>query len=162
MGHSFLNTGFIKKSLPVLAVIFLFSCNQRNNADVREAGSSFYDEKAIQEVLTSQVNAWNRGDIDGFMEGYWQSDSLLFITGRGIRAGYQQVLTGYKKNYDTRDKMGVLTFDSLSFRKLSEDGKLAHVTGRWKISGKENAGGIFSLIFTIKHGKWVIITDHTW
>src|SRR6476469_2926518 len=76
---------------------------------------------SIRKVIDEQVLAWNRGDIDGFMAGYWQSDKLLFVSGDNVTRGWQPTLERYKKSYDTRAKMGTLTFSDLEITELSKD-----------------------------------------
>src|SRR6476660_5002464 len=78
-------------------------------------------EKAIKQVMLDQAAAWNRGDIDGFMRGYWNSDKLIFVSGTNVTRGWQPTLERYKKSYDTRAKMGTLTFSALEVTVLSRD-----------------------------------------
>lgn len=115
----------------------------------------------VKIVLNEQVQSWNNGDIDGFMQGYWKNDSLRFIGKKGITYGWKPVLENYKKSYSTRELMGDLTFTSLDFTLLNVDA--VFVTGSWKISYSENdsLGGWFSLLFRKINGKWVIVADHT-
>jgi len=115
----------------------------------------------VKIVLNEQVQSWNNGDIDGFMQGYWKSDSLRFIGKKGVTYGWKPVLENYKKSYSTRELMGDLTFTSLDFTLLSVDA--VFVTGSWKISysEKDSLGGWFSLLFRKIDGKWVIVADHT-
>jgi uncharacterized protein (TIGR02246 family) len=120
------------------------------------------DEKiaeAIRQVLDEQVAAWNKGDIEGFMQGYWNSPETTF-SGRTFTRGWQTVLANYQKSYDTREKMGVLSFGELEVKPLSKDS--AFVLGTWKIQdGKTNPNGRFTLIFRKQKEGWRIIHDHT-
>lgn len=120
------------------------------------------DEKvaeAIRQVLDEQVAAWNKGDIEGFMQGYWNSPETTF-SGRNFKRGWQTVLANYQKSYDTREKMGVLSFGELEIKPLSKDS--AFVLGTWKIEdGKTNLNGRFTLIFRKQKEGWRIIHDHT-
>src|SRR3954462_14434958 len=77
--------------------------------------------QAIRKVLTTQTEAWNKGDIDGFMKGYWKNDSLKFIGKSGVTYGYQQTLERYKRTYSDTIKMGRRSFDILEVKKLSVD-----------------------------------------
>src|SRR3954469_3242180 len=86
-------------------------------------------EQDITKVMNDQVTAWNRGDIDGFMRGYWNSDKLIFVSGANVTRGWQPTLDRYKKSYDTRAKMGTLTFSDLEITMLSKDA--AVVLGSW-------------------------------
>lgn len=121
------------------------------------------DEKektAIRKVMDDQIVAWNKGDIDGFMQGYWKSENLIFVSGDNVRRGWQTVTDNYKKSYNTREKMGVLSFNDLEITILSKDS--ATVLGRWKVETKpENAQGRFTLIFRKFKEGWRIIHDHT-
>src|SRR4051812_7441171 len=78
-------------------------------------------ENAITKVMLDQTAAWNRGDIDGFMRGYWNSDKLVFVSGDNVTRGWQPTLDRYKKSYDTRATMGTLTFSELEITELSKD-----------------------------------------
>ena len=124
---------------------------------------SFSQDEAtkIKEVIDSQVDSWNKGDIEGFMQGYWNNDSLRFIGKKGITYGWKPVFENYKKNYSTKQLMGSLKFDSLKITTLSKSA--AFVTGSWQISylEKEPLGGWFSLLFRNIEGKWLIVADHT-
>jgi hypothetical protein len=118
------------------------------------------DEGAIRKLMDDQSQAWNRGSLDDFMKGYWENDSLEFIGKNGISYGYAQALGNYKKNYDSPDKMGQLSFTLLELKKLSPE--YYFITGKWFL--KRNAGdvgGIFTLLFRKIGGHWVIIADHT-
>ncbi len=121
------------------------------------------DEKektAIRKVMDDQIVAWNKGDIDGFMQGYWKSENLIFVSGDNVRRGWQTVTDNYKKSYNTREKMGILSFNDLEITILSKDS--ATVLGRWKVETKpENAQGRFTLIFRKFKEGWRIIHDHT-
>ncbi|MEX1188409.1 MAG: DUF4440 domain-containing protein [Bacteroidia bacterium] len=116
---------------------------------------------AVLSVLNKQVIAWNEGDLEGFMQGYWNNDSLKFISKNGITYGWKPVLENYKRTYSTRDKMGQLSFNALSIILLSN--KSAFVTGNWRIdySANEPFEGWFSLLFMKKGKTWVILVDHT-
>ena len=118
------------------------------------------DEKAIRGILAEQTAAWNRGNIEDFMKGYWNSDSLMFIGQNGVTYGYQNTLMNYKKNYNNADKMGTLSFDLVKVQRLSHE--YYFVVGKWHL--KRNAGdvgGHYDLIFRKIRGKWVIISDHS-
>jgi ketosteroid isomerase-like protein len=127
------------------------------------AAAQSKDEKAkaaIRKVMDDQIAAWNRGSIDDFMQGYWKSENLIFVSGDNVRRGWQTVTDNYKKSYNTREKMGVLSFTDLEITILSKDS--ATVLGRWKVETKpENAQGRFTLIFRKFKEGWRIIHDHT-
>lgn len=118
------------------------------------------EKAAIRKVMDEQIVAWNRGDIEGFMQGYWKSENLIFVSGDNVRRGWQTVTDNYKKSYNTREKMGVLSFTDLEITILSKDSAI--VLGRWKVETKTgNAQGRFTLIFRKFKEGWRIIHDHT-
>lgn len=118
------------------------------------------DKEEILSILARQTRDWNRGDIDGFMVGYWNSDSLKFIGKSGITYGYKQTLENYKKNYSDTVQMGKLSFQILDVKKLS--GKNYFVIGKWML--KRSVGdlsGHYTLLFEKINGRWVIVADHS-
>ncbi len=118
------------------------------------------EETAIRKVMDDQAAAWNRGDIEGFMAGYWRSEKLTFISGTEVTRGWQKTLDNYKKSYDTREKMGVLTFSDLEFLILSKEA--AVVLGNWALKReKDNPHGKFTLTFRKFKEGWRIVMDHT-
>lgn len=117
-------------------------------------------EAEVLGVMTSQTQAWNRGDIEGFMQGYWKSDKLVFASGDKVTRGWQATLDNYRKTYGTRGKMGELTFSDLEVNVLSKD--VAIVVGSWALKReKDNPKGKFTLIFQRQKEGWRIIHDHT-
>jgi ketosteroid isomerase-like protein len=121
------------------------------------------DEKAaagIRKVMEDQAAAWNRGDIEGFMQGYWKSEKLNFVSGTNVARGWQAALDRYNKSYDSKAKMGTLTFSELEITVLSKDS--AVVLGSWALQReKDTPGGKFTLIFRKFKDGWKIIHDHT-
>lgn len=118
------------------------------------------DEAAIREVLSTQVSAWNAGNVGEFMQGYWQSDSLMFIGKSGITYGWQQTLENYKKNYPDKAAMGKLTFNLLQFKPLSPF--YFFVIGKWHLQRSVgDLEGHFTLLFKKINGKWFIVADHS-
>lgn len=118
------------------------------------------DRAAILSILDRQTIDWNKGDIDAFMKGYWNSDSLMFIGKSGVTYGYQNTLNNYKKNYKGADQMGKLTFNILQVKRISKDAYF--VVGKWFL--KRNAGdvgGHYTLVFRKINGEWVIVSDHS-
>jgi len=117
-------------------------------------------EKSIRAVIEAQRDAWNRGDIEGYMDGYDRSDKTVFVSGDSVTHGWQTVLERYKKSYDTREKMGQLTFSDLDITLLSKD--TAVVIGRWLLKRtSDEPHGRFTLIFKKTKQGWRIIHDHT-
>jgi ketosteroid isomerase-like protein len=118
------------------------------------------DEKAIRRVLDDQINTWNRGDVEGFMKGYWQSDSLMFIGKNGITRGWAKTLDRYKKSYPDTAAMGKLSYDILVVKRLSSE--YYYVVGKWLLKRSiGDLGGYYNLLFKKIGGQWFIITDHT-
>ena len=115
---------------------------------------------AIRTVLEAQAEAWNRGDIEGYMAGYWRSPETVFISGDSITRGWQTVLDRYRKNYNSREKMGTLTFSDLEIRPISNN--TAVVLGRWHLKRtQDEPHGRFTLIFRKTKQGWRIVHDHT-
>ena len=115
---------------------------------------------AIRAVLDAQAAAWNRGDIEGYMDGYDRSPDTVFVSGDRVNRGWQTVLDRYKKTYDSREKMGTLTFSDLEITILSKDAAL--VLGRWHLQGsKDEPHGRFTLLFRKTKAGWKIVHDHT-
>lgn len=118
------------------------------------------DEKEIREVLAQQVECWNEGDLECFMEGYWKSDQLVFIGSSGVTYGWQKTLDNYKKNYPDKGAMGKLSFKLMILEPLSDD--FWTVIGKWNLQRKnDNPNGHFSLIFRRLDDQWVIVSDHS-
>jgi ketosteroid isomerase-like protein len=114
----------------------------------------------IKAVMDAQAAAWNNGDIEGFMRGYWNSPDLVFVSGANVTRGWQPTLDRYKKGYDSRAKMGTLTFSDLEITVLSKDS--AVVLGSWSLAReKDNPHGKFTLIFRKFKDGWRIVMDHT-
>ena len=118
------------------------------------------DEKEVRKVLSAQNEAWNRGDVEAFMVGYWENDSLMFIGSSGITFGYKNILADYKKRYPDTAAMGKLFFDLIEVKKLSNE--YHYVTGKWHLKRSiGDAGGHFTLVFRKINDKWVIVSDHS-
>jgi ketosteroid isomerase-like protein len=118
------------------------------------------DEQLIRNSLDQQTKSWNRGDFEGFMKGYWQNDSLLFIGQSGLTYGWKNTLANYKKNYPDTATMGKLSFDILLVKRLSPD--YYHVIGKWHLQrSASDVSGHYTLLFKKIGGKWVIIADHS-
>ena len=121
---------------------------------------SFCQEKDILKVMATQQIAWNNGDIDGFMKGYWKNDSLLFIGSKGPTYGWQKTLDNYKKSYPNKEKMGILEFSDIKVKMLGKN--YAYVFGKWKlVRTNDSPNGIYTLIFQKFKDGWKIISDHT-
>lgn len=123
-------------------------------------GAYAQDEARIKQVLEDQRQAWNRGDLAAYMEGYWNADSLLFVGKSGPKYGWKQTFENYKKSYPDKAAMGYLSFDIREVRLL--DKKTAFVLGAWHLKrDKDEPRGFFTLILKKMNGKWLIISDHS-
>lgn len=149
--------------------IILFSVSScigtRWNAQKNAKSEVFerYTFADVQNVLDQQIKAWNNGSIDGFMEGYWRSDSMLFITQKGPRYGYQAVSDSYKKNYPSKEVMGQLRFEVIQIQWVDQTAGVSQVLGKWHVGeSTKPQSGYFSLIFKAINGTPKIVIDHTW
>ncbi|MGQ3015183.1 MAG: YybH family protein, partial [Flavobacteriales bacterium] len=117
--------------------------------------------RKVQAVLEMQQEAWNRGDIEGFMAGYSTGPELRFVSGKKVTSGWQQTLDNYKKAYPGKEAMGTLEFSELQIT-CAGAGR-AIVSGAWNLSYPEtpSAGGRFTLIFRKTKSNWKIVYDHT-
>ena len=115
---------------------------------------------AVRAVLDAQVAAWNRGDIDAFMDGYRRGPDTTFVSGGTVTRGWQTVLDRYKKSYDSREKMGTLTFSEIEIKPLDRETVIA--VGRWQLArASDTPNGRFTLIFRRTPEGWRIVHDHT-
>jgi ketosteroid isomerase-like protein len=118
------------------------------------------DRAAIEAALQAQQAAWNRGDVDAFMEGYWHSPELSFSGSSGITRGFDGVRQRYKTKYTSRAEMGTLDFSGLEFHFLGPDAAL--VLGHWHLKRDSgDVGGVFSLVWQRFPEGWKIVHDHT-
>ncbi len=117
-------------------------------------------EAIIRSEIEKQRLDWNKGNIEGFMTPYWQSDSLMFIGKSGITYGWQKTLENYKRGYPDTAAMGKLDFNLLQVRKLSDS--YVFVVGKWHLTRSVgNVGGHFTLLFRKINNKWLIVADHS-
>ena len=120
-------------------------------------------KNARQKILTlldTQTQAWNRGDLEGFMKGYWENDSLRFIGKSGITYGYNNTLNNYKRGYPDTAAMGKLQFTILVVKKLSP--RYYEVVGKWYLKRSiGDVSGHYTLLLRKINSKWVIISDHS-
>lgn len=139
-------------SAVLAASVVLASCGRPADGDWRAE---------VDSVLTAQAGAWNRGDIAGYMDGYWKSDSLLFTSGGNIRRGWKETLDAYAARYDTPEKMGTLKFSGLEYH-LTAPGA-AWVFGRWELDrAGDRPAGVFTVVLKKFPAEgWRIVHDHT-
>lgn len=116
--------------------------------------------EAARALLEMQVEAWNRGDLAGFMAGYWDSPELTFAGAQGITRGWAAVHERFARNYPDRPAMGRLTFSDLEITVLSSSAVL--VLGRWQLEREaDRPGGVFTIVVRRLAGGWRIVHDHT-
>jgi len=125
------------------------------------AGDSAKDQAVVKKVLDDQVVAWNKGDLEAFMAGYWKSEKLSFYSGDKKTAGWQATLDRYRKRYQADGKeMGTLSFDELTIELLGDEHAL--VRGRFRLKLEKDAPtGIFTLVVRKLPEGWRIVHDHT-
>jgi len=139
---------FLRRSLPWL---LLAGCATVDPAP---------EQASIRKVLADQAEAWNRGDLDRFLDGYWHSDRTVFAGGGDIHRGFDAMAARYRKSYGTPEKMGKLTFANVNFESIDRD--RAVVTGSWNLEREIGlSGGVFTLIFRKLPEGWRIVHDHT-
>lgn len=139
----------MKTVFAIIMVLFASSIHAQRSA-----------HSEILTILDKQVKAWNKGDLDQFMVGYWESDSLMYIGKTGVTYGYRSTLERYKKNYNNREKMGTLKFTILHVKELSPE--YVQVVGKYELTRTVgDASGHFTLLFRRIGDSWVIISDHS-
>ena len=117
---------------------------------------------AVRGVLDAQVDAWNRGDLPGFMEAYWRSPDLVFCSGATVTKGWDDTLARYRQRYQSEGReMGRLRFDAVEVVPLGEDAALARGAWRLVMSDGKEPHGLFTLILRRTGGAWRIVHDHT-
>ena len=138
----------MKKLIYTTALLLaLLACNSTNN------------KTAILNVLEMQETAWNKGNIAQFMEGYWKSDSLMFVGKNGIQYGWETTLQNYLKSYPNQAAMGQLRFEIIQ---LEIDNNTAFMLGKWRLTRKNDSpNGHFSLHWKKIAGQWLIVIDHS-
>ncbi|GIU52393.1 hypothetical protein TUM4249_21930 [Shewanella sp. KT0246] len=114
----------------------------------------------IRSVISNQEKAWNSGNIDAYMEGYWKSDKLRFVSNGKYNYGWDSILASYKRSYPTAQRMGKLSFNVREIKMLSNYAAL--VVGRWTLErAKDKPSGVFTLLIERIDDKWVITHDHS-
>jgi hypothetical protein len=135
-----------------IGVLFA-SCGQKPAPEKHELAS----------ILFKQQQAWNTGNLEEFMEGYSRDSNMQFITSKGVRKGWQKTLDAYKKNYNSKEKMGYLEFNLSNIEFLDMEGNVGHINGTWKLIRKaDTPSGHFSLITKREKFGHKIFIDHTW
>ncbi len=138
----------------LLGIVINFSCCKNTSFKEQEEK----DKQEIIAVMKTQEKAWSSHDLEGFMEGYWKSDSLTFYGRSGVTYGWDKTLRNYKEGYPTKEDTGILRFTIKEVSKIGEG--MYYVMGAYHlIRDKGNADGVFMIIFKKIHGKWKIIAD---
>ena len=153
---------FFRVAAATLA-LSLAGCQQSQPPAATATDDAPAARRAIVALLTEQTAAWNKGDMPGFMEGYWKSDSLVFLGRKGPTYGWQQNLAYYQKYYPNAAAMGQLDFSGLRVSLLNPDA--AQVLGHWHLAyskaNTKDQGGYFLLVLRKIDGKWKVAADHT-
>jgi len=142
-------------SIFILTLILTGACFRENSIDSTEI------KKNIYLVMDSQIRAWNDGNIEEYMSGYYPSDSLRFASGGSVSYGWEETLERYQRGYPDKESMGILSFTEIDIKVISDDAAL--VFGRWKLERVSNtsSSGLFTLVFQKTNIGWRIIHDHT-
>ena len=151
----------MKHLIPTLILIILSSCTMKNPENTSFVKQDPVEIMAIKKVLDTQQECWNNGDIDGFMEGYWNSEELIFTSLSHEPAfGWENTLERYKNSYPTKESMGKLKFDILDLKLISKT--TATLKGKWElIRVKDNPNGLFWLDIGKFDNNWLITKDST-
>ena len=144
-----------------VAFLPLAACTTQAAAPIAvTASQSEVETAAITALLNAQDEAWNRGDIDAFMDGYWKSPELRFASGGKVTRGWDETNARYHATYGGPETMGTLITDDYEIVLLSPDAAVAH--GRWKLEGREGTPwGLYTLILRKMGGEWKIVSDTT-
>jgi len=144
----------------VLVATVILTLQAQEQSPARKTRHDAKISAAVRAVLEAQREAWNRGDIEAYMDGYARSDETVFVSGDNVTRGWQTVLDRYKKVYNSREKMGTLTFSDLEITLLSNDAAVC--LGRWHLQrANDEPHGRFTLILRRTKNGWRIVHDHT-
>lgn len=149
------------KQLSTLSLLILLSCNMNNTNSVDVLKQDLNEINTIKKILSSQQKCWNNGDIDGFMQGYWNSEKLVFTSLNHKPAyGWKNTLERYKNSYPTKSSMGELKFEILNLKLISKT--TATLKGKWElIRQKDHPNGLFWLDIEKFDNNWLITKDST-
>src|SRR4051812_37663729 len=142
-----------------IAAVLIFALAASSQSTYRLRSDAKFTA-GVTAILESQAAAWNRGDIDGYMAGYANSPDTEFVAGDTITRGWQPVRDRYKTRYDSREKMGTLSFTDIEVNAIGSDSAL--VTGHWELKrAGDNPHGRFTLLFRRLAEGWRIVHDHS-
>ena len=140
----------MKRTLLLLLLVASFLCSLAQS----------FAEKEIRDIMDKSAKDWSAGNIDGFMKSYWNNDTVMYVGGKNITYGYQNLLNAYKRSFPDSASMGKLSFDIIDVRKLSSEYYM--VTGKYILTRTAgNANGVFTVLFRKINGKWLIVYDHS-
>jgi hypothetical protein len=149
------------KQLFTLFLLVFLSCNMNNSNTVNTINQDPNDINAIKKMLSNQQECWNNGDIDGFMQGYWNSEELIFTSLNHKPAyGWKNTLERYRNSYPNKESMGEFKFEILDLKLTSSS--TSTVKGKWElIRENDNPNGLFWLAIDKIDANWLIIKDST-
>lgn len=149
------------KQLSALSLLILLSCNMNNTNSIDVLKQDLNEINNIKKILSSQQECWNNGDIDGFMQGYWNSEKLVFTSLNHKPAyGWKNTLERYKNSYPTKSSMGELRFEILNLKLVSKT--TAILKGKWELTRqKDHPNGLFWLNIEKFDTNWLITKDST-
>jgi|TARA_B110000967_G_scaffold73844_1_gene76324 ketosteroid isomerase-like protein len=157
----------MKKILTFTFLITLYSCDYQTKSEAIVTKEKTFeiknsnieeDKAAILKVMKDQEIAWSQNDLEGFMKGYIESDSLKFFGKNGLTKGWQQTLDNYKKGYPTKDHSGTLTFEIIDISPIQDQSYW--VMGKYFLSRKVgDANGVFLIVFKKIDNEWKIVAD---
>ena len=149
------------KTFSILVFLLVYNCQEKVDPIIDEEPLVISQDEAIdgiRQVLDEQTKAWNNYDLEGFMEGYWKSDSLKFYGSNGVSKGWNDVLSKYKKGYPSKEESGTLNFVINDISQI--EGNSYWVMGEYHLNREiGNADGIFIIIFKYIDGEWKIVAD---
>jgi len=148
-----------KQILIFFSILLISACNQNPQME-QPAATHSEDAEMIKAVMAQQQTNWNNGNIDAFMQGYWNKEKLTFIGSNGLTHGWQTTLENYKKGYPDKATMGQLSFDIIGLKRLSPE--YYHMIGKYTLKRKKDEpSGYFTLLWQKINGQWKIIIDQT-
>ena len=151
----------MKHLISVLTLVILASCNMKNTPESEKIKQNPNDILAIKTMLNNQKECWNNGDIDGFMQGYWNSEELIFTSlNHKPTYGWKNTLERYRNSYPNKESMGEFKFEILDLKLTSSS--TSTVKGKWElIRENDNPNGLFWLAIDKIDANWLIIKDST-
>ncbi len=138
----------------IVAILLMSLCFYTKGAAQSE------ETRAVAQLLEAQRIAWNKGDLLEYMNGYWHSDSLVFVGKNGPQYGWQNTLDNYKRSYADKSAMGELFFNLIKIEIL--DSNNAFVLGQWRLKRvNDEPKGYFTLRLRKINGEWKVVYDHS-